>query len=89
MLFHSKMGVMIMPTPRVIERLNQLINVGLADICFWPPRFLIAARGVSLVAEQFLPSRFDAWASLVAWVLDAWAQQVQLSGSRSRGFQKL
>ena len=78
-----------MPTPRVIERLNQLINVGLADIYFWSPRVLIAARGVSLVAKQFLLSCFCAWASLVARILDAWAQQVQLSGSRSRGFQKL
>ena len=71
MLFHSKMGVMIMPTPRVTERLNQLINVGLAGIYFWLHRVLIAARGASLVAR----------------VLEAWAQQVQLSGSRSRGFQ--
>ena len=76
-----------MPTPRVIERLNQLINVGLADIYFWPRRVLIDARGVSLVEEQVLLSRFRAWASLAARVLDAWAQQVQLSGSRSRGFQ--
>ena len=76
-----------MPTPRVTERLNQLINVGLAGIYFWLHRVLIAARGVSLVAEQDLLSRFGAWASLVARVLEAWAQQVQLSGSRSRGFQ--
>ena len=46
MLFHSKMGVMIMPTPRVFEQLNQLINVGLANIYSWLHWVLAAARGV-------------------------------------------
>ena len=46
MLFHSKMGVMIMPTPRVFEQLNQLINVGLAKTYSWLHWVLAAARGV-------------------------------------------
>ena len=39
-----------MPTPRVFEQLNQLINVGLANIYSWLHWVLVAAHGASLVA---------------------------------------